>query len=134
MKVAQLLALQGLWWHQVCRDTDCLHRRSYGPVRVFFQASCSWQSESFFGQSFSIALPIQALRGGPLPGVLLCCSARQTHKGTPLARGGGGRPVNWHIRHLKGHPGGVLLCKLAHQALRGAPWVGSCSVVQWSGI
>ena len=40
----------------------------------------------------------------PLPGVLLCCSARQAHRGPPLT--------------------GVLLCRSVHQALKGAPWVG----------
>ena len=83
MKVAQLLDLWGPWWHQVCRDTDCLCRRSYGPIRVFFQASCSWWSEGLFGQSFSVAPPIQALRGLPCLGVLFCCL---------------------HVRHLKRHP------------------------------
>ena len=24
------------------RNTDCLHGGSYGPIRVFFRASCSW--------------------------------------------------------------------------------------------
>ena len=81
MKVAQLLGLQGPWWHQVCKDTDCLCHRSYGPIRVFFQDSCSWQSEGLFGQSFSIAPPIQAHRGVPLPGVLLCCSVHQAFDG-----------------------------------------------------
>ena len=47
----------------LCGDTDCLHRGSYGPTRVFFWASCSWSSESLFDQSFSIAPPIQAHRG-----------------------------------------------------------------------
>ena len=45
-----------------------------------------------------------------MPGVLLCCSACQAHRGAPLA--------------------GVLLCRLAFQALKGAHWVGSYSVVQ----
>ena len=49
MKVVQLLDLWGPWWHQVCRDTDCLHHRSYGPIRVFFQVSYSWQSDGLFG-------------------------------------------------------------------------------------
>jgi len=31
-----------------------------------FRASRSWWSEGLFGQSFSIALPVQALRGGSL--------------------------------------------------------------------
>ena len=45
-----------------------------------------------------------------MPGVLLCCSLHQAHRGVPLA--------------------GVLLCRLAHQTLKEAPWVGSYSVVQ----
>ena len=45
-----------------------------------------------------------------MPWVLLCCSTRHPHRGASLT--------------------GVLLCKLAHQALKGAPWVGSYSVVQ----
>ena len=53
VKVAQLLGLWGLWRCQVCRDTDCLHRRSYGPLIVFFWVSCSWQSEGLFGPSGS---------------------------------------------------------------------------------
>jgi len=56
LKVVQLLGLWGLWWHQVCRDTDCLCCRSYGPIRVFFPASYI---------SLSIAPAIQALRGLP---------------------------------------------------------------------
>ena len=63
MKVAQLLGLQGPWWHQVCRDTDCLCHRSYSPIGVFFQAPYSWQSEGLFGPSFSVAPLVQALRG-----------------------------------------------------------------------
>ena len=35
-------------------------------------------------------------------------------------RAGRGLPCLW-----------VLLCRSAHQALTGAPWVGSCSVAQW---
>ena len=88
---------------------DCLHCRSYGPLRVFFQASCSRRSESLFGQPFSVALLIQALRG-PLPAVLFCCWARQAHRGAHLA--------------------GLLLCRSAYQALKGAPWVRSYSGVQ----
>ena len=69
---------------------------SYGPIWVFFWASCSWQSEGLFGQSFSVAPPIQAHRGAPLTG--------------------------------------VLLCRSVPQALKGAPWVGSYSEVQYAGI
>ena len=52
VKVAQLLGLQRAWQRQVCRDTDCFCHRSYGPVRVFLHASCTWQSVGLFGQSF----------------------------------------------------------------------------------
>ena len=34
------------------------------------------------------------------------------------------------IRHIGGPLAGLLLCRLAHQALKGAPWVGSYSVIQ----
>jgi len=39
-----------------------------------------------------------------MPGILLCCSACQAHRGPPLA--------------------GVLFSREACQALKGAPWVG----------
>ena len=83
VKVVQLLGLRGPWRHQVYRDTACLCHRSYGPIRVFFWASCSWQSEGLFGQFFSVALPIQALRG------LTCL---------------GSFSVVWHVRHVEGAP------------------------------
>ena len=65
VKVSQLLGFWGPWQRQVCRDMDCLHCRSYGPISVLFPASCSWPSEGLFGQSFSVAPSIQALRGLP---------------------------------------------------------------------
>lgn len=109
MKMVQLLGLRGPWLSQVCSDMDCLCLRSYGPIRVFFQVSCSWPSEALFGQSFSVALPVQELTG--LSGL-------------------GSFSVVWHVRHIEGPPlAGVLLCT-THQALKGAPWVGSYSVVQ----
>ena len=48
VKVAQLLGLWGPWQHQVCRDTDCVCCRNYGPIRAFFWASFSWPPESLF--------------------------------------------------------------------------------------
>ena len=86
-----------------CGDMGCLRRRSYGPIRVFFRASWSWRSEGLFGQCCSVALPVEALQGAPLPAVLLCCSACQTHRGAPLA--------------------GVLLCRW-RPALKEAPGWG----------
>ena len=88
-----------------CRDTNCLRSRSYGPTE-FFRASYTWRWEGLFGQSFSVAPPVQALRG------ILCqgsfCVAR-------------------YIRHIEGLPPPR---RSAHQALKGARWVGSYSVVQ----
>ena len=76
----------------------------------FFPASCSWRSEGLFDLFFSVAPPIQAVRGLPCLGSF---SVVQCH------------------RHLEGaHLAGVILCRSAHQALKGAPWVGSYSVVQ----
>ena len=98
MKVAQLLGLWGPWQCQVCRDTDCLHHRSYGPIRVFFQGSCSWRSEGPFGQSFSVASTIQALRG-------LSCL--------------GSYSVDWHVKALKGAPWVGHLCSSVCQAIDG---------------
>ena len=105
-----LLDFQGPWWHQGCRDRDFPNCKCYGLVRVFFQASCSWWSGGLFGQSFSVAPPIQEFWGLPCLAVLLCCSACQDIQGHPVA--------------------GVLLYRLVHQSLKGAPWVGSYSVVQ----
>ena len=98
----QVLGLWGLWWLQVFRDTDCLRGRSYGPIRVFFPASCSWRSEGLFGQSFSITLPIQALRGLPRLGSFSVVGCVRHIEGTPWL---GSYSVNRCIRHLKGHPG-----------------------------
>ena len=89
---------------------DCLRHRSYGPLRVFSRASCSWRSEGHFGQSFSIAPAVQVLKGLPCLGSF---------------------SVVQHVRHIEGAPlVGVLLCISAYQSLKGAPWMESCSVVQ----
>ena len=105
-KVVQLLGLQVPWQTQVCRHTDCLHRRSYGPIRVFFPSSFSWRSEGLFGQSFSVAQPVQALRGLPCLGFFF---------------------VVPHVRHIEGPPhstappipAGVLFCSSMYQAFDG---------------
>ena len=67
MNVERLLGLWGFWQCQVCGDVGCLYHRSYDPISVFFQASCSWRS-GLFGQSFSVAPAIQALRVLPCLG------------------------------------------------------------------
>ena len=125
--MAQLLGLRGPWWRQVCGDTDCLHCRTYGPTRAFFPASCSWRSEGLCGQSFSVALPLQALRGLRLGSFSIVPRLRHI-EGPPWL---GSFSVGRRLRHIEGPPlAGVLLCRLARQALKGAPWVGSYSVVQ----
>ena len=109
VKVAHLLGLWGPWRCQVCRDMDCLHHRSYGPIRVVYRASCSWWSEGLSGQSFSVAPPVQALEGSLAWGPSLLFTESGTHRG-PLT--------------------GVLLCRWACQSLKGAPCIGPNSVVQ----
>ena len=108
VKVVQLLGFQGPWWR---------HREGTETASV---AGVTALSESFlkplvagnqkaFVQSFSIALPIHALRGIP---------CLESFSAVPC------------VRHIEGPLTGVLLCRLAHQTLKGAPWVGSYSVVQ----
>ena len=64
--------------------------RSYGPIRVFFfffGTSCSWQSEGFFGQLFSVALPFQALEGLPCLGFFSVVRRIRQIEGAPLGWG-----------------------------------------------
>ena len=95
-------------------STKCAGTRTASAAGVmalsesFFQASCSWQSEGLFGQSFSVALPIQALRGLPCLGSF---------------------SVVWRVRHMEGPPclGSYSVDRC--QAFNWAPWVGSYFVV-----
>ena len=103
MKVVQLLGLQGPWQRQVCRNTDCLHCRSSGPIRVFSQASCGWRSENLFGRSFFIAPPVLVLRGLPCLGSFSVVPHSRHLEGPPTQLGS--YSVYWYIRHLKGYHG-----------------------------
>ena len=107
MKEEQLLGLWVLLRRQVCRDTGCFCLGSFGPIRVFFQASCSWWSEDLFGQSFSTALLCSGTWGIP------CL-----------------RSSVWRIRHIEGAPWLESYSEIVRQSLQGASWTGSCSVVQ----
>ena len=71
----------------------------------FFRASCSWRSEGLFGQSFSTAPLVRALRGLPCLGSFA------------LVR---------QFRHLKGHPGWGASLELGAS---GVGWA-SLSIVQ----
>ena len=57
--------------------------RRYGPIRVFFRASCSWGSEDLFGHSFSIAPPVQALRDFPCLGSFSAVLSVRHREGPP---------------------------------------------------
>ena len=116
VKVVQLLGLQGPWRRQVCSDRDCLPCRSYGPIRVFFGASCSWQSEGLFGQSFSVALPFQALSKLPCLGSVSVVPWVKHIEAPPWL---GSCSLDRLIRHLKGRPGWVLLCSSVWQLFSG---------------
>ena len=117
MKLAQLLGLRASWKHQVCRYTHCLCPRSYGSIS-FFRASCSWGSEGLFGQSFSVTLPIQALRGLPCLGYI---SGASGTKEVPCV---GSYSVVLCVRHLVGQP---LYCSDAHAGMRGLRGYGDGS-------
>ena len=71
-------------------------------LSVSFLSSCSWQSEGFFGQSFSIALPIQALTGLPCLGFFSVSQCFRHIEEPPWM---GFYSVAQHITHLKEHPG-----------------------------
>ena len=91
------------------RDMDCLRPRSYSPIRVFFPASCSWRSEGLSCQSFSIALPVQALRGLPCLGsfsVVRCI--RQIEGPPPLA----GVLLCSSVPHVFDGPGSIVQLRM----------------------
>ena len=123
MKVAWLLALWVPSWHKVCRDMDCLHRRSYGPIRVFFQTSSSWRSEGLFGRSFSVAPPIQALRGLPCLGSFSVVWSIGHIEGPPWL---GSYSVVQCVRHLMGQP---LCCSAADAGILGERGYGDGSTL-----
>ena len=86
-------------------------------LTVFFRASCCWPSEGFFGQSFSVTLPIQAPSGLPCLGSFFVVRCIRYLEGHPLI---GVLLCRWaHQVPLRGTPRGVLLCSSAHQAFAG---------------
>ena len=103
MKWAQLLGLQGPWWRQVCRGTDCLHHRSYGPVRVFFKPLVAGDEKASLASFSPYLLPFRHLEGSlPWdPSVLFHVSGTQ-----------------------RAPPAGFCT-----SSLKGASCVGSCCVV-----
>ena len=99
---------------------DCLRCKTYDPIRVFFRASCSWRSEGLFGQSFSIALPIQELRGLPCLRSFSVSQHVRHIEGLPWL---GSYSVHRQVRPLVGQP---LCCSAA-----GAGSVGSERLWWW---
>ena len=53
-------------------------------------------------------------------------SAIQALRGIPCL---GSFSVVLRVRHIDGPPNWVLLCRSVHQALKGAPWMGSYFLV-----
>ena len=128
MKVAQLLGLQGPWWHQVCRDTDCLCHRSYSPIRVFFQASYSWQPEGLLGPSFSVAPLVRALRGLPCLGSFSVVRRVRHIEGPPSFSASGVWWVGLSTVQLR-----MLAC-CGREAMAMAPpsaWLSRIAVLPW---
>ena len=103
VKVVQWLDFQGPWWQKVCRDMHCLCHRSYGPIGGFCQASCNWRVEGLFGQSFSIAPPIQALRGLPCLGSFSVVQCVRHIEGVPAgSQHGRSHPWQGHVERPDG--------------------------------
>ena len=102
VKAAQLLGLRRPW------STKCAGTWTASATGVMalseslFQASCSWRSDGLFGQSFSIAPPIQALRGFPCLGSFSVVWRIRHIEGSPCL---GSYFVDRHIRHLERYPG-----------------------------
>ena len=99
-----------------CAGTQTSSTIGVMALSVIFWASCSWWSEFLFGQSFSTALPIQALRGLPCLESISIVQCVRHIEGSLWLRS---YSVDQCIRHLKGHPGGVLLCSSVHQVFDG---------------
>ena len=99
VKMAQLLGLRGPWKHQVCRDMDCVHPRSYGPVSLSEPLS---GDQNPFLASLSLALPVQALRGLPCLGSFSVVGCKRHTEGPPWLES---CAVDRRVRHLKGRPG-----------------------------
>ena len=102
---------------------DCLCPRSYGPILVFFQASCSWRSKGLFGQSFSAAPPVQAFWG------LLCLGSFSVVWHVSHIEGPhwlGSYSVVQCVRHLMGQP---LYCSAVHAGLWGEGGYGDGSTL-----
>ena len=98
------------------------------PHQSLFPASYSWQPEGLFGQSFSIALPIRALRGLPCLesfSVVLCI---RHIEGLYWL---GSYSVDQPIRHLKVTLAGVLLCSSVPQVFDGPASLFSCPAGIW---
>ena len=122
MKVAQLLGLLESCRHQVCRDTDCLHHRVMALSESLFQPLVAGNQKASL-TSFSIALPIQALRGLPCLGSFSVVWRLRHIEGHPRL---GSYSVDWRVSHLKGHP---ELGPTLYLSVSGLCWA-SLSIVQ----
>ena len=116
VKVAQVLGSRGPWRCQ-CAGTQTSSTSGVAALsESFFRASCSWRSESLFSQSFSVAPPLQALRGFPCLGSLSVVRHIRHIEGAPLA---GVLLCSPGISHLKEHPGWGPTLQFSTQAFDG---------------
>ena len=97
MKVAQLLGL----WGPCVQGHGLPLLQELWPIRVYFFEPLVAGNQKASLASLSPIPPVQALRGLPCLGSFT---------------------VIWPVRHIEGATlAGVLLCRLARQALKGAP-------------
>ena len=72
------------------------------PSQSLFWASCSWQSQALCGQSFSIALPVQALRRLPCLRPFCVVQCIRYIEGPPWL---GSYSIDQRVRQFNRHPG-----------------------------
>ena len=105
-----MLRLWGLWQGKVFRDMDCLCHRVVALSGPFLEPLVAGNQKASLASLSPELRLFRHLEGSLAWSPSLLFHVVRQKEGAPLA--------------------GVLLCISGHQALKGAPWVGSYSVVQ----
>ena len=94
------------------------------PYQSLFQAPCSWWPEGLFGQYFSVAPPLQALRGIPCPGSFSVVPRVRHIDGLPWLVDQCIRLLKWHsglgstlVQHVRPLLGQPLYCSTSNASV-----------------
>ena len=105
VNVVQLFGFEGPWRHQVCKDTECLPCRGYGPIRVL-SSLLELAIRRPLWLVFLCSSTLMHLEGSLPWDPFLLFGTSGTYRPPPPPRPRlGSYSVDWCIRHLKGHPG-----------------------------